>query len=297
MDLLLSPQLFSLYINNLNKIVKSQEENLISLIFNNVNNQFILNRKLLDKYESEFAPQSNELDRFQNELVMLLDNKSINISSSKNSLLDILNETNDNYLQQKNDRETYVNLSVNAENSINNDFSAILDNYNNLLSRDHIYFYLAAYNPIGLTKRYYDFASNKEIKDFLENIYKIRTHNEINIFDRNINLGHSYYNFFKNKRHQFKYFTIFKKDLIERSDDYRTLNSFFARCSMLIYRGAKINLHERRIMFNNIIIEFDNDIANILVTEPTWKLNIYVCNKIWSKIEQKKVAFTRDTTT
>ena len=298
MNLLLSPELISLYFSNFNKFVKTEEELILSSIFSNSNNKFILNKKLLEKYESEFLPDSNELDAFQNELVILLNNRSLNILATKDEVIDILQETNDNYLLYKSDKETYLNLSLTSLTSINNNFSAFLDNFNNSKSKDYLYFYLAAYNPIGLTKRYYEFESNSEIKEFLENIYSLRTHNEINIFDRYINLSHPYYNVLKNKGLQIKYHTITKRDIVEKRDDYTKLNAFFSRCSMLVYRGQKNSLHERRIMFNNIIIEFDNDIANILVTEPTWKINVYVCNTILSQIETKKRRhFSRDLTT
>jgi hypothetical protein len=297
MDILLTPQLVSTYINNYSKINKTEEDKLINLIFENKNNNYILNKKLIEKYELEFKPQSNELDRFQTELVMILDSRTINKASTKDVLIEILQETHDVYIREKTSHETYLNLSIDEANSLKNDYSGILDKISNVNSKDYTFYFLAAYNPICLTKWHYDFNDDNQIKTFLENIYKLRTLNEINIFDKNINLTHNYYNFFKNKRIKFNYYTLKHRNfsIVDRIDQYRTIKKFFDSCALNVFRAPNKIIHERRLMFNNIIITFDNDPANVCVNEPNWKIDIYVCNNIKSQMDNKrKNMFDRD---
>ncbi len=290
MDLLVTPQLISSYINNLNKINKTAEERIVNLLFENVNNKFILNKKLLEHFELEFDPSSNDFLKFQTEMVSLLDNKTISIASSEDILKEVLVDTEKKYLNKKSCHETYLNLSIDEVSSLKNNYSGILNKISDVNSKDYTFYFLAAYNPIGLTKWHYDFANNNQIKIFLENIYKLRTQNEICIFDKNINLTHNYYNFFKNKRLKFNYYTLKHRNFnkVERSDQYRTIKAFFDRCALNVFRAPNKIIHERRLMFNNIIIVFDNDPANLCVDEPNWYINIYVCDNIKFQMDNKR---------
>lgn len=302
MDLLVTPKLVSSYINNRNKMNKTAEKLIVNLLFENTNNKFILNQKLLEYFELEFDPASNDYLDFQTEMVSLLDRKKISIPSSKVILKEVLEETEKNYFDIKSCNETYLNLSIDGVSSLRNNYSGILDNISNVNSKDYTYYFLAAYNPIGLTKWYYDFTSNNQIKLFLENIYKLRTSKikDITIFDKNYNLTHNYYDFFKNKRLRLNYYTLkhYNIKFIDRSNRYRIIKDFFDQCALIVFTAPIKIIHERRIMFNNIIIDFDNDIANICVEEPNWKINIYVCNNIKSQMEIKKIGlFENDNTT
>lgn len=300
MDLLVTPNLVSNYIMNLNKINKNGEEKIINLIFENSNNKFIINKKLLECFEAEFQADSYEFVKFQDEMVNLLSSKGINKGTKEVDIKKILEETEKKYLKEKNCNEVYLNLSESDDISLKNKFSAILSEFSNPKSKDYTFFYLAAYNPISLTKRHYDFADEAEIKSFLDSIYGLKTTNELSIFDRNINLTHNYYNFFKNKGLKINYYTLKHRsfNLVEKKDQYTTLIRFFNRCSMFVFRAPHKIIHERRLMFNNIIIEFDNDPANILVSEPNWKIDVYVCNTIKNQMEIKGGdLFRRDYTT
>lgn len=300
MDLLISPSLVFQYINNLSKISKTYEEKLLALLFENKNNSFIVNQKLLDFFESEFDPNSYEYIIYQDELVGILGNNMINIITTKDTILEVLADTHVEYINQKNSLDAYVNLCLDGTYSLKNNFSGVLNNVANVLSKDYIYFFLAAYNPIGLTKWFYDFRTNNEVKTFLENLYKLRTHNEIIIFDRNINLTHNYYDFLKNKRLSFKYYTLMHHtfNVVERSNQYRAIKGFFDNCGLTVFRAPLTVIHERRIMFNNIIIDFDNDLANLKIEEPNWKINIYVCNEIKRMMDNKRInMFNRDNIT
>lgn len=300
MDLLVTPKIVYNYILNLNKINKTNEEKIINLIFENNNNKFLLNKKLLEFYESEFIPDSYEYIKFQDEMVNLLYTRGINKGANEEDLVNLLEKTEKKYINEKSCQEVYLNLSECAENSLNNDFSAILTNYSNSKTKDYTFYYLAAYNPISLTKRHYDFSDEKEIKSFLDSIFKLRTSNELLIFDKNINLSHPYYNILKNKSLRINYYTLKHRnfDIVERKNQYHTLKSFFNNCSMFVFRAPNRIIHERRLIFNNIIIEFDNDPANLLINEPNWKIDIFVCNNIKNQMEIKgRNLFARDYTT
>lgn len=280
---------------------KTTEERIVSLLFENENNKFILNQKLLNLFELEFDPSSNVFLNFQSEMLSLLDSKKISIPANKDILAEVLAETELNYLSAKSCHETYLNLSLDEISSLKNDYSGILDKISNVNSKDYTFYFLAAYNPIGLTKWHYDFTSNLQIKIFLENIYKLRTSKikDIVIFDKNYNLTHNYYDFFKNKRLRFNYYTLkhYSIKYIDRSDRYRIIKDFFNQCALNVFIAPKTIIHERRIMFNNIIIDFDNDIANVCINEPTWKMNVYVCNNIKSKMDiKKRDMFEKDNT-
>jgi hypothetical protein len=44
----------------------------------------------------------------------------------------------------------------------------------------------------------------------------------------------------------------------------------------------------------NIIVEINNDLRNVLVEEPTWKIDVYVCGNICAEINSKKQFFRED---
>lgn len=297
MDLLISPYLVQKYINvsSTGRLAKSQDDIILSSIFENKNNRFILNQKLLDFYEGLFAPNSNELDIFQQQFVELINERGISKASNKSSLKDVLLETQDNYLNEKNDLEIYMNLSVDDSDSCEGKFSGYFSKMSTERLRHFLYFNLAANNPNPLTYWYYDFNSNDEIKLFLNNIYELYTGGEIDIFDAYLNIGHSYYDFFLHQANKINYYTAFMpaRKIVEKIDANRGLIDYFKK--VFIFRAHHSTyLHERRIKFNNISIEINNDFANVLIAEPTWKIDVYVCNRIVGEINRKKQFFSRD---
>lgn len=296
MDLLISPKLVSSYINNASKIGKTEEEKLTMLLFENSNNKFIVNKKILTHYENEFSSESSELDKYRLEFVKIIQDRIINKSSDKDDLIEILEETHDKYINEKTDSETYLNLATDATCGLNNRFTGLLNNVVNKKSKDYLYYNLAAHNPNAITYRFYDFANDREVEKLFNCLFDLKTenHNYVDIFDRNINLTHTFYSKIRRSVSRINYYTLAKRDIVLRSDDFRTINAHFN--SVFVFRGKADYLHERRVMFNTIIIECDDDFGNISIGRPTWKIDISVCRIIKMNMDSKKKYFPRDYT-
>lgn len=293
MNLLLSPKIVSYYLNSAKKIGKTEKEIIILSIFENKNNKFILNKSLLNQYENEFKEDSQELEVFRTQFAYLINERAINIGSDKNDLVQILEDTHSKYLSGKNDFETYAQLSIDKEDSLKNKFSGILSEIDNIIGKDYLYFNLAAYNPRAVTFRNYNFTNNEDIKNVFSNLYNLKTKPFVDIFDRNINLSHIYYDVIKSDANvQVNYYTKNLHNIRFVLDDNLILKSKFNRIK--IFRSASNDLHERRLMFNTIIVEVDNDLQNVTFDNNTWKIDIYLCSIIKSQIDRKKRLFKID---
>ena len=271
----MSPFLVQQYIYCSGQLFKSPEDKLLSQIFENKNNRFILNTKLVNQYESQFPAQSNELDIFQQQFAELINNRGISKSATKSILKDILVETEQNYLADKNDSEIYLNLSNDNNDSCEGTFSAYFTKAISEKLKDYLYFNLAAHNPNPLTYWHYEFKTDNEIKNFFHYIYSLFIGDEIDIFDAYVNLTHPYYEPFLGKNHKINYYTAYipQKKIVEKINLNKELIAYFKRVFIFRAQHSKY-IHERRIKFNNLTIEINNDPANLLIAEPTWKIDI-----------------------
>ncbi|MBL7916181.1 MAG: hypothetical protein JNL49_14210 [Bacteroidia bacterium] len=124
-----------------------------------------------------------------------------------------------------------------------------------------------------------DFKTETEIASFFNSVFSISKHNnEIFIFDRETTETHlskikgkkiKYYTYLKGKRSQ--YYTLIP--------DKRNLKKALGGKLRLYYTCNGRKIHERKIIFDNIIVTIDNSRKNVTIQEPTWEVFISVDSK------------------
>lgn len=286
MEILLTPALVKIYITTRAKFQKTIEEQLISQIFETKYNSFILNKTLLDLFEAEFPEHTSERDFFRDEFAAFINNQSISVSASGANLQLLLQAMERQYFTLARN-QTYINLTFNNVDSTQSKFSAALSNLNN--KRDHTFYDLAARGKMGITVWHHDFRTNIEIETFFNYLYDLRQGVNVDIYDAFTNFNHSYHDKMINEGAIFNYFTKEFRSIVEKNDNKREIITKYL--NVAVRRARRSLIHERRIIFMDMIIEVSNDWQNLLVEEPTWKIDVFICQEICSRISLKKASF------
>lgn len=287
MEILLTPKLVEIYITTRAKLQKTMEEQLISQIFEAKSNNFILNKALLDLFEAQFPEQTSERDFFRDEFAAFINNQSISVSATGANLQLLLQSMERQYLALSRN-QTYVNLTFNNVDSTQSKFSAALSNLSN--QRDHIFYDLAARGKMGITLWQHNFQTNLEIETFFNYLYDLRQGDSVDIFDAFTNFTHNYHDKMINENARFNYYTKSIYNIVDRNDNKREIIAKYLRVT--VRRAQRNQIHERRVMFMDMIIEVSNDWQNLLIEEPTWKIDIFICEDTCRKISLKKPSFS-----
>ncbi|WP_291287238.1 hypothetical protein [Flavobacterium sp.] len=288
MEILLTPQLVKIYITTRAKFQKTVEEQLISQIFETKYNSFILNKALLDLFEAEFAEHTSERDFFRNEFAVFINNQSISVAASGSNLKLLLQAMEKQYFTLARN-QTYTNLTFNDVDSTQSKFSAALSNLSSQ-KRDQMFYNLAAKGKSGITFWHHDFETNAEIQTFFNYIYDLRQGVNVDIFDAFTNFNHNYHDKMINENANFRYYTKNIQNIVDRNNNKNDIITKYLKVS--VRRARRIHIHERRIMFMDMVIEVSNDWQNVLIEEPTWKIDIFICKEICDEISLKKHLFT-----
>jgi hypothetical protein len=291
MDLIISPDFLKEYLSCINKQVKNELDKICFLIFNNQNNNFLLGKKLLEFYEEclEDTPGGQEL---LNALITeIIDNKLINCMGCNNDDVKILmGDMENHYLLEKSIQKSncILNLSKNINQSINNFRSGVLDLIIN--NKNKLIIELAAYNPREITFRYHDFVDDNDIKEIFNCFFELSNNNSsVDIFDRQTNLNHTYFDPILNK--SISYYT--KTDSVNNEiNENAIIKHKFPRSR--IFRINRNNIHERKLKIGVLVLETDEDFHNIEVARSTWKISIVNCSKNAVSLERKKLLFVQD---
>tara|TARA_R110002072_G_scaffold182067_5_gene338251 strand:+ start:12557 stop:13405 length:849 start_codon:yes stop_codon:yes gene_type:complete len=117
-----------------------------------------------------------------------------------------------------------------------------------------------------------DFSNNNEIKLFFENLYNIpKTISYFNIFNRD--LESTYLTALKGFR--INYYTLIrKKDIKYAANDKKEIIKILGRKTKIHFTSNPRIIHERKIIFENILITVDNAFENTIIEEPTWQIQI-----------------------
>lgn len=288
MDILLSPALIDLYVRTRSKFKKSDVEKFITEIIEAQCNEIILNKSLLDFYESQFADQTSERDFFRDEFATLINERSISVAAAHNDIQQLLKNTETKYLQLPRSR-TYINFGRSSTDSTQSRFSATIDNLGDL--RDKLFFELAANGKKGVTYWQHNFNSNKMVKDFFEIIYDLRRNNAlVNHFNAFVSVNHTYHDKLINGGARFNYYTAIGNPAFRQSDNER-ITQKYRRVNIL--RGKRKQIHERRLIFMDLLVEANNDWENLVVNETTWKIDVFICSETCSAIIEKKAPHFR----
>ncbi len=288
MDILLHVDILLMYFEEIFNVKKSTIGSLISSIITNETNSFIVNRIVLNEYEKRLIEHyDNNLDSIYPFLIEFL-SKKIDVAIEEDSD-DFYKEIENEYLSNIEYAESiiYSNISNKKTNSLNNNYSCVLEeikkpNIHWLISQ------LAILESNSLSLRYFDFNDDDEIQGLFDNLFMLSSrHPIVYIYDRQINFGHNLFNSIKNS-HLIHYFTTFS---ISDYSDNQIIKNNFKRVK--IFKIRRNQIHERKIIIRDLIIEVDNDFWNLRCCEATWKIDITLCNQIASKIIRKNVDFKK----
>lgn len=297
MDLLLHKDCFIEYINCLLKPNKDNNQNLLLGILNNQCNRVVIN-KTLQQLISDEIPGGHPLRNFYELFVaQLINDRGVVINSNNESELDEVLEEIDIYyadtLPLNRKSGTYAKVSYNEFASLSNLNFASLQRSQKPNS-NWIICNLAYLCPNSLTLRYSDYNNINEVLSSLNVIYGLANKKTfVNIFDRHQNLEHRLFDWFIGKC-RVEYLTM-RTPIVVVNDFVLRLRNKFTRAHVYVANNNN-NIHERRVLFEGLSIEFDDDFINIDPARPTWKIDITCC-ETQSEIHLNKKAtlFTKAT--
>lgn len=136
---------------------------------------------------------------------------------------------------------------------------------------------------------YQDFKLDKEINELFDSIFNIPLYlNEVTIFDRE----QSYRFYKKIKGKYIFYYSFFKNsDVVERREALKMLQSELGGKLKLNWTNKTKLIHERKILFDGIIVTLDNSCNNITCDEPTWEITVSFSREKSSTWKQKCAEF------
>jgi hypothetical protein len=288
MDVIISPLLFVQYVNNKIKPVKSEnDKNIDSIIENNLN-KLVLCKKQLDYIESKILDGKLK-EYFRLFIAEVINSRKVspNVSLSTNDD-DIYNSILDGYAElNESHKSDFCFCFKKKEEKSNSTNDCIFEEYKKP-NMHWLGYNIAAYSPRATTVRYYDFSDDSEINSVIEfYVKRINKAPIISIFDRYLNLDHSVFSSFSNN-YLVHYYTA-QQSASQNNENIKNLRKKIKRLKMFV--GARDIIHERRIIINNLLIEFDDDYWNISVNKNTWKIDITYCPTTVTNIQKKVNCF------
>jgi len=291
MDLLISPNIIAMYFDTRVKIPKSEVEQLIHLSIDNENNHLLINKSLIEKYEDKLKASPQLLSLYQSLILHIMDNRSIRLNShGQNGLNSILKGLEKQYFDDESKQKSivYSNVADEVKNSLDNEYSTIVERYNPK-NYDWLLLQLAAYNPKTITLRYYDFSNDDEISDLFGFLFKITERSVfVDIFDRQTNLDHDIFDPILSSR-RINYYTVYERNSVRRTEQIQDIKDKFRRVKIYTVKSSEI--HERRILIRDLLIETDNDFWNLMFDKSTWKIDVTLCKETANEISRKKSKF------
>lgn len=245
---------------------KSKENRIINKILFNNDVQICLNQSIIDEYEKVLG----EIEFFQAFVKELYDSDRIIIENS-NAKLSI--------------NEQFTDIAINSKISFLipiclekvDDYLEKIENIVVLKESKKINRYWIALELLTnsfCNVSFDDFASDDEINLFFNSLFKIpKFIKEIKIFNRD-----QHYNYLQNiKGKNIDFYTKMSSARIHfsyRNEIKKEMKNALGSKLNLHYTNNSRIIHERKIIFDNLIITVDNSFENITINEPTWEIYV-----------------------
>lgn len=277
MDILLYSDFLAEYFSAISKPIKSSEDNIRYNIVQNPNNKIILSKHYLEYLETLFTPNHKNYNQFADLFLELIDgNKGVELPSSATST-NLLSEFT--HLIINNSSTLLISISENLIAGLNG-VAAIKE-----IIKPNWHWQIcqfAAYHSISVA--HHDFTNDVEIQNFFKNFINLpKSIVDFYYFDRysqNINKHTCFQEIYTKgipvKVYTYGFNAARKRNLtLAELQAVKTasVTSFGATCSVH-YTCDKDLIHERRIMFNSLIIDTNEDFARVKKAVQTWKLDI-----------------------
>ena len=245
---------------------KSKENRTINKILFNNDVQICLNQNIIDEFEKVLE----ETEYFQAYIKELYDNDRIVVENS-NPKLSINEQFKDIAINSKISFLIPVCLD-NVEEYIQEIENIVVLKESKKINRNWIAIELLTNSSCNVG--FNDFTKDEEIKLFFDNLFKIpKFIKEIKIFNRDQQI-----NYLQNiKGHNIEFYTKMssaRMALQFRNETKKEMQKALGGRLKLLYTNNPRIIHERKIIFNNLMITLDNALENITVAEPTWEIYV-----------------------
>lgn len=247
----------------------------IEKILLNDNNTFIISTALIDYIEDNLSGEV--FNRWEDLFKYLSDNNKLKSISNCNTL------NTDNIYSAIGNTDNYIIILKNMELPTNsNDYTCYLKD-TSLNSN----FLIKILQNNQITFRSSDFSSNTEIDKFFNKMIDCsKTNKEVIIISRYNNFSCNLIQKVKSKFSKKEYWTTLKQD--NCSTNNVPLMKIQLGTSLKVYTGKKKDIHERKIIIGNMILEFDDDFDKIKSSLHAWTGSCIINENIVSSLSQKR---------
>lgn len=262
MVLLADLSIFELAFSN----TKSKENRTINKILFNNDVQICLNQSIIDEFEKVLE----ETEYFQAYVKELYDTDRL-----------VIEKSNPNLSLKEQFKDIAINSNISflipiclesVEEFINEIENIVILKESKKINKNWIAIELLTNSLCNVS--FADFKKDEDIKLFFKSLFELpKFIKEIKIFNRD-----QQYNYLENiKGQNIEYYTKMRAgnmDLHYRNETKREMQKALGNKLKLLYTNNPRVIHERKIIFDNLIITLDNALENITVEEPTWEIYI-----------------------
>lgn len=252
---------------------------ILNKMFVNENNIFVFNQELIKYIEENILDEYKEY--WKNLFVKLSDDSKINSSQNNTLDTDIIYDENSNIAD-------YV-LVVKCDNILNrskNYECNLRDNNKNMV------FFKELIQNNKLILRNSDFNNDTEINDFFKKLFSCsKTLKRPIIISRYDKFSCDLISIIKSLFNKKEYWTT-KKSTYCRTNDLSYLKAQLGN-QLVVYKGTSTQIHERKIIVESLIVEFDNDFDCIKYNDSTWVCNCIIDKMLNAKLFQKRRSLER----
>jgi hypothetical protein len=298
MDILLYSDFLIEYFGGNKKGLKTNVDNIRYNVVQNVNNRIIISDNYVTYLETLFTSAHKFKTEFEDLFLELFDS-----IGSKCIKVDSINTSTNLVSECVGIIADYQNplLIPITENNIPEIPTAVEMQQINKPNRHWQLSHLVAYHSVSVV--YSDFTNDNQIQDYFDNIISLpKNIRDFYYFDRYCsNLKHhTRFRQIPVPTTQCRVFTYGLNGTIPLTmPQLKALKAIavgaFGTMCRVHYTTDKLLLHERKVMFNNIILESTDDFAKIAPTISTWKINITYSNQEFTNWLSKTTLFTEIT--
>ena len=144
-----------------------------------------------------------------------------------------------------------------------------------------------------ITFRYSDFSSNDELFELVNKILTCsKTNERLILISRYSNFDCKIIKLLKSKFNKKSYWTTYKNNGYCTSNDISFLRQKLGN-ELIVYTGMNKDIHERKIIADSLLLEFDDDFDKIDITTKTWKCTCIIDFHITGKLREKQSELRR----
>jgi hypothetical protein len=283
MDVIVTTSVFENYFDSILTFPKSEYQQDLTSLINNTNNRFVVSKDIVEALEDKYRKSS--ISSFVLPFIAnLINEQSLVVTSTgKKEEREIALTIVDAYsrILNPNKGEAFLVLcpeEIGALPYVNT--SQITEK-----NKDWLWFKIACVHPLPIVLTHSDFKSNDEIKSLIKSFFYKQKEDEFYvILDRQANFTHTLFDFFRSNS-RVVYYTSFET----HQEHKQKFPKYFSNCR--IYCDRRNQIHERKVLKNNVVMHVDNDFWSMSIADTTWTMSLYFDPKLALRISDKVKRF------